>query len=199
MNDLAPFTTERRPIKVKLRVEDFLLLDDAGAFVDYARTELIEGQVVTMSPEHRPHSQIKSRLHIALARALAEQTTGLEALVEGSVSMPPYNAPQPDISVTREPDGEGFIPLASLALVIEVAATTLRNDLVRKRRIYAREGVPEYWVVDVERRVFHQMWRPTGATYAERREVPFGDPVQAATIPGLTVATGALVDRHAGG
>lgn len=198
MNDLTPFTTERRPIKVKLRVEDFLLLDDAGAFVDYARTELIEGEVVTMNSEHRPHSQIKSRLFRVLADAL-DLIDGLEALVEGSVSMPPYNAPQPDISVTREPDGDGFIPLASLALVIEVAATTLRNDLVRKRRIYAREGVPEYWVVDVERRVFHQMWRPAGTTYAERREVPFGDPVLAATIPGLTVATGTLVDRHAGG
>ena len=77
-------------------------------------------------------------------------------------------------------------------LVVEVAATTLVRDLNRKRRVYARAGVPEYWVVDVAARVIHQLWSPAADTYAARREIPFGTQIEAATVPGLTVATASL-------
>lgn len=190
MNQPVPITTEWLP--VKLRVEDYLMLDDAGAFEAYGRTELIEGEVVYMNAQHRPHARIKSRLHLVLAMALRGLDQSLEALVEGSVSMPPYNVPEPDIAVTREPEGKGLIPLASLALVIEVADSTLRTDLGRKQRVYAREGVPEYWVVDVNRAVIHQMWSPEGEAYAERREVALGDMLAAATIDRLSVDTAGL-------
>ncbi|HEY0621840.1 Uma2 family endonuclease [Sphingomonas sp.] len=190
MTEAIPLTTEWKP--VKLRVEDYLMLDEAGAFDDYGRTELIEGEVVYMNAQHRPHARIKSRLHVLLANELTKRDDGLEALVEGSVSMPPYNVPEPDIAVTAEPEGKGLIPLASLALIVEVADSTLRNDLGRKAKIYAREGVPEYWVVDVGGARIHQLWAPQGEAYAERREVPFGDPVSAATIGRLTVETGGL-------
>lgn len=187
MTEMAPLTNI--PRRVKLRVEDYLALDDAGAFDAYGKTELLDGEVVYMNAQHRPHARIKSRLFRLLADALDRHAGGLEALVEGSVAMPPYNVPEPDIAVTAEPEGEGLIPLASLALVIEVADTTLRGDMGRKRKIYAREGVAEYWVVDVRTAVIHQMWSPAGDAYAERREVAFGEILTAATIEGLTVAT----------
>jgi Uma2 family endonuclease len=190
MTDAPPLTIEWKP--VKLRVEDYLMLDGAGAFDAYGRTELIEGEVVYMNAQHRPDARIKSRLHVLLANALAGRTDGLEALVEGSVAMPPHNVPEPDIAVTAEPEGKGLIPLASLALIIEVADATLRNDLGRKAKIYAREGVPEYWVVDVKGATIHQLWQPEGEAYTERREVPFGTPVAAATVAGLTIETGNL-------
>ena len=106
--------------------------------------------------------------------------------------MPPCNVPEPDIAITAEPEGGGFIPLASLALVIEVADTTLRNDLNRKRKIYAREGVTKYWVVDVRKSVFHQMWSPKGETYAEQREINFGEQITAVSIDGLSIETDRL-------
>ncbi len=190
MTETVPITTEWKP--VKLRVEDYVMLDDAGAFNAYGRTELIEGEVVYMNSQHRPHARVQTRLLISLAGELAKRVDGLEALVEGSVSMPPYNVPEPDIAVTSEPEGEGLIPLASLALVIEVADTTLRNDLGRKAKIYAREGVPEYWVVDVNGQSIHQLWSPTGEEYGQRREVPFGDVITAATITQLKVETSGL-------
>ena len=190
MNDPVMLTTDWLP--VKLRVEDYLMLDAAGALDAYGRTELIEGEIVYINAQHRPHARIKSRLHVALANELCRRADGLEALVEGSVAMPPHNVPEPDIAVTREPEGNGLIPLASLALVIEVADSTLRNDLGGKLGIYAREGIPEYWVVDVENRVIHQLWRPAGAAYEERQRIPFGTPIKAATIADLTVPTETL-------
>jgi hypothetical protein len=55
------------PRRVKLRVEDYLALDDAGAFDAYGKTELIDGEVVYRNAQHRPHARIKSRLFRLLA------------------------------------------------------------------------------------------------------------------------------------
>ena len=190
MTEMAPLT--RTPRRVKLRVEDYLSLDTAGAFEAYGRTELLDGEVVYMNAQHRPHARIKSRLFRLIADGLQELGSPLEALIEGSVAMPPHNVPEPDIAVTAEPEGEGLIPLASLALIVEVSDTTLRSDLGRKRRIYAREGVREYWVVDVKKALIHQMWKPSGDDYAERRDIAFGTPMTSATIAGLTIDTNGL-------
>ena len=190
MTDMVPLT--RVPRRVKLRVEDYLALDEAGAFAGYGKTELLDGEIVYMNAQHRAHARIKSRLHLLIAAALLKADGHLEALVEGSVSMPPHNAPEPDIAITAEPEGDGLIPMASVALAIEVADSTLRNDLGRKQRIYARAGVPEYWVVDIANAVIHQMWRPSGNGYTERREVAFGERLTAATVAGLMVETTTL-------
>jgi Uma2 family endonuclease len=187
---MAPLTTT--PRRVKLRVEDYLSLDAAGAFEAYGKTELLDGEVVYMNAQHRPHARIKSRLFRRLADALDGLGGAFEALVEGSISMPPYNVPEPDIAITAEPEGDGLIPLASLALVIEVADTTLRNDMGRKRKIYAGEGVPEYWVVDVKNAILYQMWSPANGVYANMRDVPLGGVVESISVVGLTIATDAL-------
>jgi Uma2 family endonuclease len=73
--------------------------------------------------------------------------------------------------------------------VIEVADTSLRNDLGRKRKVYAQEGVPEYWVIDVRDRVIYQMADPKGTGFATQRRVPLGEVITALTIPALTIST----------
>lgn len=180
------------PLPVKLRLEDYLLLDRSGALDAYAKTELIEGEIVFMNAQHRAHARIKSRLHIVLAAALGNLGRKLEAIVEGSIAVPPSSAPEPDIVITSEPEGTGLIPLRSVRLIVEVSDATLDNDLSVKAAIYARHGIPEYWVVDVEARAIHQMWSPDGEAYGERRELAFGEALEAVTIAGLRVETSGL-------
>lgn len=187
MTEQLPLNTS--PLPVKLRVEDYLALDRNGAFADYAKTELIEGEIVFMNAQHRPHARVKSELYFLIAQVLRSTGSQLTALVEASFEAPPHNVPEPDIVITSEARGEGLVPLASVKLIVEVADTTLRNDLDRKAALYARLGVPEYWVADVNGRIIHQMWAPAGEAYAERREVAIGEAVQAATIEGLSVET----------
>jgi Uma2 family endonuclease len=74
-------------------------------------------------------------------------------------------------------------------LVVEVSDTTLRHDLVRKARRYAHAAIGEYWVVDIEREIIHQLWQPAGESYDERREVPLGGTIASATIENLQVET----------
>lgn len=177
--------------KAKLTVEDYLVLDDRGAFERYGKTELIAGEIYYMNSQHRPRARMKSRLFVELAKALAA-FPGLEAIVEGSISIPPYNVPEPDIVVTDQPDGEGLIPLASVKLVIEVADTTFRNDLTRKAKLYAAAGVPEYWVIDLNAGTLHQMWSAGAKGFAQRRETALGGRIESVTLAGLAVETGGL-------
>ena len=190
MNSPAPLSTNWLPIK--LRVEDYLLLDKAGAFETYGRTELIEGEIVYMNAQYRPHALAKMKLYDAIRDGLCDLALPFRALVEASIALSDHDVLEPDLLLTSEPEGEGLVPLATIPLVIEVADTTLRNDLGRKLTIYAREGIPEYWVVDVENRVIHQHWRPAGAAYGECRQIAFGTAIDAATVAGLTVPTDTL-------
>ncbi|MDO6413118.1 Uma2 family endonuclease [Sphingomonas sp. BIUV-7] len=190
MAELAALVTT--PTLVPLTLGDYLRLDEAGAFEDYGKTELIEGQIYYMNAQHRPHARVKSDLFVQLALALRSLEADVRALVEASIAVPPHNAPEPDIVLTDAADGTGLVPLDSVRLVIEVSETTLSNDLGRKAKLYARHGIAEYWVVDVTARVFHQMWRPEVDAYTKDRIVPFGYDLRAETITGLLVATGDL-------
>jgi Uma2 family endonuclease len=183
MNALADALTV--PQKVKLTVEDFIALDSGGAFDGYTKSELIEGDVYGMNAQHTRHARMKSRLFLALASAL--RTQGLEAFVETSVAIPPHDVPEPDLIITDRPESEDLMPVAAVRLAIEVSDSTLRIDLGVKADLYARAGIPEYWVVDVTGGTLHQLWERDEAGYRQRRTVSLGTDLTSATIAGLTV------------
>ena len=156
-----------------------------GSFGD-ARTELIGGDIIVMNPEYRPHSWVKDELHYRLRRALEELDSDI-SVSSGSIQLSDHDMPLPDIVLNRAPKGEGAIPLAAVVLVVEISSTTVSHDRNRKMRLYAEAGIPEYWLADLGRRVLHQLWAPVGDAFTERREIPFGEQIAAATINGLTV------------
>ncbi len=188
----APFRIMTTPEKVRLRVEDFLLLDQSGAFADYTKTELIEGEIYVMNAQYSRHAQAKTDLAFALMQALSATGSDLRVTVEVATRIGEHSLPEPDIVLTSH-RGEGVVPLETVALIVEVSDTTLGIDMGRKLRIYAEAGVPEYWVVDVEGRVIHQMWGPSGEGYMERREHRFGAVIEAATLSGVMVDTNSVI------
>ncbi len=173
----------------KLRVEDFLLLNQAGAFDNYRKSELIDGKVCVMNSQFRPHAYAKTELAFALKLALAAGGFAHAALTKVAVAMPPHDMPEPDIVVTTEPFGDGAVPLKSIALLVEIAETTRSTDLGRKAKIYAKHRVPEYWVVDLKKQLLHQFWCPATNDYTERREITVGQIVKSEVLVGLTIDT----------
>jgi Uma2 family endonuclease len=177
------------PTPVKLRVEDFDMLNAAGAFDCYQRTELIDGEIVAMNSQYRPHLFAKSRLGRRLGNALEALGSDLEAVIEGSIAMHPHDEPMPDIFLTRAPLADGAVPLETVALLVEVSDTTLRFDLGKKANVYARHAVPEYWVVDLKARVIRQFWQPVDGRYTAEQGADFDHEITSTTITGLTVST----------
>lgn len=186
MGSEQPITlVEADPDRHLLTVADFLILDQAGAFEEVGRVELIEGQIFRMAPLHRPHARIVPLRSIALDRAIQALDVGLEVLAGPSAELETHSLPQSDIVVADIAD-EDFVSRSTVRLVIEVAASSLRHDLGRKLRLYARTGVPGYLVVDVHGRTIIRFHPPAGENYAERAAFAFGAAAPSATIPGLT-------------
>jgi Uma2 family endonuclease len=145
-----------------------------------------------MNPQHRPHGYAKDELAYRLRRALEAMGSDLHIATEQSVAMAPHNQPEPDIILTTEPRGPGAIPGSSVALLVEVAHTSLDYDLLHKVPVYAARAVAEYWVVDVNAGLIHQMWSPQGEVYGGGRKVKLGERIEAATIAGLAVETAGI-------
>ena len=183
---------EITPLRRKLRLEDFLLLNDAGVFAEHAKTELIDGEIYYMNSQHRPHSYAKNRLARLLDAGLASAAPHLTALVEVSVAMPPDSVPEPDIVVTSEPRGNGPVPLSSVALCVEVADSSVDHDLRTKVAMYSRHGVPEYWVVDLNECRVVRFSNPQSSGYEQHDEIRFGNELASATIAGLLISTDSL-------
>ena len=181
------------PERVRLTVEDFLLLNGAGAFDGYTRSELIDGDIYVMNAQFSPHARAHSRMLVALAAKLAELGSDYEALVEVSIYAARDSMPEPDIAVTAF-RGEGAVPPEAIALIVEVSSTTRHVDLGRKAAIYAAAGVPEYWVVDLPMKSVRQHSGPASAVYQVVSDVPFGLTLEAVTLPGLRIDTGMLID-----
>lgn len=179
-------------ISIKLRTRDYERLAETGAFEGLGKTELVDGRVYTMSPQYRAHGYATSELAYRLRRALEALGSPLYVALEQSVDLAEHSEPQPDIILTTEPRGEGAIPVASVALLVEVSVSTRAFDLGDKAAVYAAARVPEYWVVDVRAATIHQLWSPSAEGYVERREVAFGTPAKATTVAGLAVETSGL-------
>jgi Uma2 family endonuclease len=179
------------PIRHKLTVEEFLILDEAGVFGE-KRVELIDGEIFFMSPVHLPHGEVFVMLSYEVVGAVLRLNRGLKCYSPVSTLIDNFNLPEPDLIVAANPGGDRFMSREAVRLVIEVSSSSLRYDLSRKAELYARAGLPEYWVADVRGRRVIRMAEPRADEYSERAEFAFGEPVPSATIPGLVVDTASL-------
>ena len=175
--------------KVKLRVEDFDLLAMNGGLEGLDRTELLDGDIYQMSPQYSPHSDAKSLFYEALLDWKRLHRPELAVRTESSVAMPPNDEPMPDLIICEWERRAKGIPVEAVLLLIEIADTSRQRDMGYKKALYARQGVPEYWVVDINRRKVWQFSSPGADGYGAEAEVPFGDTLRAVTLVGLAVET----------
>jgi Uma2 family endonuclease len=189
----APQPALPKSERLRLSVDNFLLLNDNGAFADYAKTELIDGDIYVMNAQHRPHARVKSRLYLSLANRLREIGSPLEALSEVTLRLNDDSLPEPDIVLTSESGGRGPVPVDTVALVIQVSDTTLDTDLGRKSDLYAAAGIPEYWVIDLEgnRALMHE--HPDADGYHGQLDILLGEKLISATIEGLEIESDDLI------
>jgi Uma2 family endonuclease len=159
--------------------DEFYRMADRGAFAGF-RVELRRGMILKMSPQHIPHARVKSVLQHALERAIAEAGLGWEVLTEATVSFGGGFEPMADITVFDPAlaGGARTIPAAAVKLVVEVSETTLTDDMGEKREDYARGGLAEYWVADVQAKTVVRHSQPsTGGYLNEAAPVAISQPL----------------------
>lgn len=132
----------------RLTVEDYHDLIDRGRLTADDPVELVEGVLVYRMPIKPPHAATVDAVADAVAPVLP---AGWRYRSEKPVTLDD-GEPQPDGAVTSLSRADLFVRHpgpADLALVIEVADTTLDRDRGMKLRSYARAGIPAYWIVNL--------------------------------------------------
>jgi Uma2 family endonuclease len=186
----APF-----PAPARFTAAEFNRLARSGGLGD-RRLELRRGMIVEMSPQYLKTSDVTLQLTLAMLAAVETAGLGLKVHNGLSVVFADDFEPMPDIVVwdpaAAPPDLDGPLPAEAARLVIEVADSTLADDLGEKLEDYAKAGLSEYWVADVRGRLILRHSGPEDGRYARREPVLFGAPAAWLTRPGIVVDTSAL-------
>lgn len=179
----------RRP----LTVADYHRMGEAGILSRDDRVELVEGELVAMSPIGSRHAGVINRFTEVLVLAVVGR--GLVS-VQNSIRLNDRTEPQPDLAVLKPRTDSyfGAIPgPGDVLLVIEVADSSLAYDRTVKVPLYAAHGIPEFWIADVSRREVEVYRRPEGDRYAVVTRAGVGAALEPLLLPGVSVPVAAVL------
>jgi Uma2 family endonuclease len=188
---IAPLPFKATASLRKWTVDEYDQLIDDGVLTEDDRVELLEGYVVLKMPANPPHDASVTAVYRRLDRLVPPDWI-VRCQVGARLA---ESRPEPDVSVVRGPEREYFTrhpEPADLGLVVEVADSSLDRDQLDKSRIYARDRIPAYWIVNLVDRRVEIYTDPTGPCdepeYRTTRLFPAGSaaPVE---LDGTTVGT----------
>jgi len=154
MTSLAPIVSlgaVTEPSIHRFSVDQYHDMISAGILTENDRVQLIDGYIVAMNPIGPPHAFVVTKLSELLARMLlAEWHTRVQQPITLSAS-----EPEPDIVVARGQTDDFKIRHpgpSDVALVVEVADSSVAFDRGAKAIMYAQDGVSEYWIINLANR-----------------------------------------------
>ncbi|CAA9582307.1 MAG: COG1355, Predicted dioxygenase [uncultured Thermomicrobiales bacterium] len=175
----------------RFTVEEYHRMAEAGILGEDDRVELIDGEIVQMSPIGGPHMRCVNRFNNLLVPQVGP---GLSVSVQNPVRLSNRNEPQPDLAVLRDAAGADAVPLAAEALlVVEVADTSLRYDREVKLPRYAAAGIPEAWLADLPGERLERHSDPRDGAYTRVVVARRGETLVSTVLPGLEIPVGAVL------
>jgi Uma2 family endonuclease len=164
-------------------------MQELGIF-DGQRCELIDGELIDKMGQNPPHAYAIQRLFVWLIGLFGPDRLRIQSPIEVKAGDSEWSLPEPDIAVLTEADvayGKRHPRGDELQLVVEVADTSLRQDLTTKRDLYARAGVGEYWVLDLQSRRLIVHRNPAQGEYRETAILSEGDHASCGGHPEQTI------------
>jgi len=170
-------------------------MGEGNVFAPDARLELIEGEIIEMAPIEPPHAGTVAILGRLLVRAVGDEAV---VWVQNPIRLGNRSMPQPDVALLK-PRADMYtrshpVP-ADVLLLIEVSDTTLRFDVARKMPLYARAGIVEAWVVDIEGRSLQVFRDPDAGAYRTSFVVARDERVSAHALPKVEFRASELFPR----
>lgn len=170
----------------KWSLDEYHRMIAAGAFAD-RNVQLVLGEIVEMAPEGPLHRYTNAGVLDYLRQLLGDRAL---VLPPGPIELPKSNSePEPDVSIVA-PLGTTYrdrLPLPTdIYWLVEISHSTVNYDLNTKAKMYALDGVREYWVMDIERR---QLWihrQPIEGVYTFRQMQDRGT-ISPETFPDLEI------------
>ncbi|HOM14528.1 MAG TPA: Uma2 family endonuclease, partial [Rubrivivax sp.] len=181
-NDNTPLLSRHR-----LSVADYYRMGEAGIFAPNARVELIDGEIIDMAPIGARHAAAVSRLNRAVTAAV---NTRAIVSVQNPLRLSDLSEPEPDLMLLQ-PRADFYADAhpgaADVLLLIEVADASARYDREIELPLYARHGVPEVWIVDLEARLVRFYRQPAGDAYVQATTTATPGRTPIAALPGTEI------------
>ncbi|MBW3623137.1 MAG: Uma2 family endonuclease [Armatimonadetes bacterium] len=175
------------PERYRFSTDDYERMIEAGILTEDERLELIEGEILHMSPIGKLHVLVVTRLTYLLIRNAGDRWV---VWTQNPIRLSDSTEPQPDMALIRPREGffgDDLPTPADVLLIIEVSDTTLEFDRTTKLRLYAEAGIPEFWIVDLTTDTIWVYARPEEGEYRDSRSFRRGDTVSSPTLPDLAL------------
>jgi Uma2 family endonuclease len=195
-NVLKPEAQEHPPREKRLTVAEFVRMGELGLLNEPGKHELWDGRIMmapTPGPRHMDcERRIVEALYDALTAAGLRKQFGVQT--GGGLKIGEHNLRGPDVMIIRLPfDTQNLLTGEGVALVIEVAHSSLPDDLTEKRAKYAGAGIAEYWVIDVENRRLYPFREPKAGDYPACEPLAAGAVIAPLFAPEVKFDVAALV------
>jgi Uma2 family endonuclease len=156
--------------KRTFNVAEYNQMVKAGILTENDQVELINGEIIAMSPVGSRHASCVKRLNILLGKQLKENFI---LSVQDPIQLDDYSEPEPDLAVLKpRPDfyAEAHPRPDDVLMIIEVSDTTLDYDQEIKIPLYAKAGIPEVWIINLQENTVEIYTTPQTGLY---RKVEF--------------------------
>jgi len=176
------------PTRMRITTDRYQKMVATGVLTKYDRIELIEGEMLNMAPIGPKHATVADRLARLFMLAVHDA-----AIVSCGrpVNLGDFSDPQPDVMLLKprlDDYGNAHPNAADVLLLIEVSDSTLTFDQSTKLSLYARYGVSEYWVVDVEGKRIVVYREPAAKGYARKLDFSAPNAISPQAFPDVEVA-----------
>jgi Uma2 family endonuclease len=193
MNTGSADILSRHPVpRHRLTLDEYHRLGEVGILGNEDRVELLDGQLVDLSPIGPRHALAVDALNELLLTAVAGR---VGVRVQNPIALGGSTEPHPDIALVRRP-WHGY-PNAhprpgDTLLLIEVADTSLETDRGAKLELYARAGIQEFWIVDLTTDGVLVYRNPSGDRYASMTRVEPSGVVEVKGLSGVAIPAASL-------
>jgi Uma2 family endonuclease len=173
----------RRPITVP----EYHRMGEVGILGERDRVELIEGELVAMSPIGSYHIGTVIELSHLLVQAVGGRA---RVSVQNPVHLDEFSEPEPDFALLKlraDFYRDAHPGPADVLLLIEVADTSLNYDRAVKRALYARHAIPELWIVDLTAGEVEVCRQPRSDAYAKVERVTRDGVLEPERLPGVVI------------
>lgn len=170
---------------VKWTIEDYHRIVEAGILAN-RRVELLQGDIIEMSPEGPEHYFLGDETSEYLKQRLVNRAV---IRFDGPITLAD-SEPEPDIAIVRLPKAQyrrRHPGPEDIYWLIEYSDSTLAKDLTEKRQIYAAAGIPEYWIVNLKTRELKVFREPASGVYRVDRTLTTGT-IAALAFPTIALA-----------
>jgi Uma2 family endonuclease len=178
----------------RFTVHEYHRMAEAGILHEDDQLELIEGEIVEMTPIGSRHAACVIALDDELPRGLGRGTVVIS--VRNPVRLGDDLEPEPDVAMLRL-RGDGYrrsLPTPEdVLLLIEVSDTSLSYDRNVKLPLYARARIPEVWIVDLANETIERHTEPAEEGYRLVRRARRGETLESKALPALALTVDAVL------